>query len=126
MIFDIAPVPASRPRVGKWGTYYNKTYSDFREAMGKLLLGKRKPLAGALRTDVSFYFLLPKSYSKKKRDEMDGTYCVGVTDLDNLEKAIYDSLNGIAYDDDKQIVEHTTRKKWVKERPRIEVEIKNI
>ncbi len=124
--FDIAPVPASRPRVTRWGTYYQKPYTEFREEMARILLGKRKPLKGAIKAEVSFYFLIPKSFSKKKREEMDGTYCIGVSDLDNLEKAIYDSLNDVMFEDDKQIVEHTTRKKWVKERPRIEIELKNI
>lgn len=127
IVFDIEPVPASRPRVTRWGVHYLKTYEQFRTDMVKLLYGvKRTLLAEPLRLDVSFFIRIPKSFSKKKRDAMDGTYCVSTMDLDNLEKAVYDSMNGHVYKDDKQIVEHTTRKKWVKDNPRIEVTIKII
>lgn len=35
IVFDLAPVPASRPRVGKFGTYYAKSYADWmKEAAG--------------------------------------------------------------------------------------------
>jgi len=90
--------------------------------MEKLVLFVKKTLyACPLRFDTSFFIEIPKSYSKKRRDELNGTYCISNMDLDNLEKAVYDSLNGHVYLDDKQIVEHTTRKKWVKENPRIEI-----
>lgn len=124
IVFDIDPVPASRPRVTQYGTYYSEKYDQFRKDMAKLLLGARKKLyAEPLKLDVTFSITIPKSYSQKKRDEMDGTYCVSNIDLDNLEKALYDSMNGVVYEDDKQIVEHTTRKKWVAGRGSIKVEI---
>ena len=124
IIFEIAPVPASRPRVTRWGTHYAKTYKKFRSDMGKLMLGeKRTLLEEPLQIDATFFILIPKSYSKKRKDALDGTYCVSKMDLDNLEKALYDSMNNHIYIDDKQIVEHTTRKKWVKDNPRIEVKI---
>ena len=127
IVFDIEPVPASRPRVTRWRVYYLKTYEQFRTDMGKLLLQVKRTLYDKpLRLDVSFFIRIPKSFSKKKRDEMDGTYCVSNIDLDNLEKAVYDSMNGHVYKDDKQIVEHTTRKRWVKDNPRIEVIIKTV
>ena len=127
LVFDIEPVPASRPRVARWGVYYLKAYEQFRTDMRKLLLQvKRTMLAEPLKADISFFVRIPRSFSKKKRNEMDGTYCVSTMDLDNLEKAVYDSMNGHVYLDDKQIVEHTTRKKWVKDNPRIEVTIQNI
>lgn len=114
--FDIIPVPASRPRVTQYGTYYAAKYTQFRKDMAKLLLGVRKnPYKGELKLEVTFSMPIPKSTSKKKRDEMVGKYCVSNMDLDNLEKALYDSLNGVVYDDDKQIVEHRVRKVWANE-----------
>ena len=44
-------------------------------------------------------------------------------DLDNIIKAIADSLNGIAYKDDAQIVELKS-KKFYSDTPRVEVTIK--
>lgn len=127
LVFDIVPVPASRPRVMRWGVYYQKTYLQFREDMDKLLLGYRGNLiAKPIRTDVTFWMPFPASYSKKKRSELIGKYYVGVCDLDNLEKAIYDSLNGVVWADDKQVVEHSTRKKWAEGRGNIEMNIETI
>ena len=127
IVFDINPVPASRPRVTRWGVYYQKTYEQFRNDMNSLLLQVKRTLYDKpLKTDVTFCIRIPKSYSKKKCAELDGTYCISTMDLDNLEKAVYDSMNGHVYLDDKQIVEHTTRKIWVKDNPRIEVIIKTL
>lgn len=127
LIFDIEPVPASRPRVMRWGVYYLKTYEQFRKDMQSLLLQVKRTLyAEPLKLDVTFFIRIPKSYSKKKCNELNDKYCVSNMDLDNLEKAIYDSMNGHVYLDDKQIVEHTTRKKWVKDNPRIEVIIQTL
>ena len=124
--FKLEPVSASRPRVTRWGVYYADKYTQFRKDMAKLLLGNRTLYASPLKLNVSFYFTIPKSYSKKKRDELDGEYCVGVSDLDNLEKALYDCMNGTVYVDDKYIVHHEVKKMWVKEGGRIEVIIEKI
>lgn len=127
LVFDIEPVPASRPRVTRWGVYYQKTYEQFRNDMKNLMLQIKKTLyAEPLKLDVTFFIKIPTSLSKIKRDRLNGEYCISKMDLDNLEKAIYDSMNGHVYVDDKQIVEHTTRKIWVKDNPRIEVIIKTL
>lgn len=59
-----------------------------------------------LRVGIVTYFSIPKSFSKKKErmalnDEIQPTK---KPDCDNIAKSILDSLNGIAYDDDKNIV----------------------
>lgn len=126
LVFKIPPVPASRPRVTQYGAYYNKEYDQFRKDMAKLLMGKVTLYAEPLRLDVTFFKEIPKSYSKKLRDEMDGTYISIKPDLDNYEKAIYDSLNECVWKDDSQIVEHSTRKVWVKSEPRIVVIIERL
>lgn len=124
IVFKIDPVPASRPRVAQFGTYYLPKYQQFRKDMAKLLMGAKKTrYTQPLKLDVVFRVPLPKSYSQKKRTEMDGAYCATNFDLDNLEKALYDSMNGVTYEDDRQIVMHTTRKVWVDGRGSIEVEI---
>ena len=126
LTFKLEPVSASRPRVTQYGTFYKEPYEGFRKEMAKLLNGKLVLYAEPLKLDVTFFFTIPKSYSKKRRDEMDGTFKSNRPDLDNLEKAVYDSMNGVLYVDDSQIVEHTTRKIWVKENARIEVNIQRL
>ena len=44
-------------------------------------------------------------------------------DLDNIAKAVLDSLNGIAYKDDSQIVSMVVSKKY-SNRPRVEITLK--
>lgn len=127
IVFKIDPVPASRPRVGKWGTYYNQTYAQFQSDMAWHMKSIKKTLfTEPLRLDVTFWKKIPASYSGKQKELLHGTYCVSNMDLDNLEKALYDSMNGHVYEDDKQIVEHTTRKKWTKEEAQIEITLQKI
>ena len=55
---------------------------------------------------------IPKSTPKLKRQEMASGYILPTKkpDGDNVEKAVADALNKVAYDDDSQIVEA----KWQK------------
>ena len=127
IVFEITPVPASRPRVTKWATYYSKIYQQFREDMAKLILECEKTLyTEPLGVDITFFMPIAKSTSKKKKELLHGTYCMKKIDLDNLEKAVYDSLSGYIYLDDSQVVEHTTRKIWTKENPRIEITLEEL
>ena len=75
---------------------------------------------------INAYYAIPKQTSKKKMAEMiSGRIrpCIKV-DCDNLAKIIADSLNGVAYKDDTQIVDMYIHK-WYDEQPRVEVEITN-
>ena len=103
--FNIIPIPASRPRVTRWATYYGKKYSQFKEEMEVLTKGtKFTPFGGNVYASLTFYIKIPKSWSKKKKEAKNGAYCDNNADIDNYCKAILDSLNGIYYKDDKQIV----------------------
>ncbi len=57
---------------------------------------------------------IPKSWSKRaKADAIDGRLLpTGKPDLDNCLKLVCDALNGIAWLDDKQVVEVTARKRF--------------
>ena len=55
---------------------------------------------------------MPQSWSKRQRDEARGTYADRRPDLDNVEKAVLDALNGLAWSDDKSVVVLIARKKW--------------
>ncbi len=110
----IAPVPASRPRVTRWGTYYGKRYSAFRKEAEKVIDDHYAgtPLSGALEVVVWFYCTKPKT---TKRECPRG-------DVDNYVKAILDACNGKVWEDDTQITDLAARKRWVDEYgPRIEI-----
>lgn len=59
----------------------------------------------AVRIDITAYFPIPQSFSKKKRQQA----LIGVLkptkkpDCDNIIKVVLDALNGVAYQDDKQV-----------------------
>ena len=87
-----------------------------------------KLLQGPIRARIEIYYSVPKSYSKRKIEAIkDGTdYPMKKPDCDNVAKIVLDSLNKIAYDDDKQVVELTVLKRWTFDNERIEFEMEEI
>lgn len=87
-----------------------------------------KLLQGAIRARIEIYYSVPKSYSKRKIEAIkDGVdYPMKKPDSDNVAKIVLDSLNKIAYDDDKQVVELTVLKRWTFDNERIEFEMEEI
>ena len=114
--FKINPVPASRPRVSRWSTYYPKKYTKFKKDMEALTSELETTLSEKpVSVELEFGIMMPKSWSKKKREELNNTYCSNNSDIDNYIKAILDSLNGIVYIDDKQVVELFAKKIYSEE-----------
>ena len=87
-----------------------------------------KHLEGPIRARVIAYYKVPKSYTKKRvqaiREGLE--YPCKTPDIDNCIKIILDSLNGIAYSDDKQVVEITAIKRWTEGTERVEFELEEI
>jgi Holliday junction resolvase RusA-like endonuclease len=111
--FEINPTPASRPRVTRWGTFYGKKYKGFKKDMDELLLDIDKEwLEGLIFADMTFFVGIPKSWSKKKKKLKSGQWCDNNADLDNYEKSILDSLSGVYFHDDRQIVQQQSKKIW--------------
>ena len=123
LTFNISPVPASRPRVTRWGTYYGKKYKQFKLEMGLLVLESDKTnsvnpitwLDELISADMTFFVPMAKSWSNKKKSSKNGQFCDNNSDLDNYEKAILDSLNGVYFHDDKQIVQQSSQKIWAEQ-----------
>lgn len=61
---------------------------------------------------VSAFYAAPASASRKRQDALIGEPCAKKPDADNVLKAIADALNGVAYDDDKQVVVAAIEKRW--------------
>lgn len=127
LVFNIPPKPASRPRVTRFGTYYSKTYTNYKKDMQQLIDKMRiDKYYGLIRVSMKFYMPIPKDVSKKKRLEMDGLHCDVGGDIDNLQKAVYDALNTIAWSDDKQIVSIGKIDKVYSVNPRTEITVEEI
>lgn len=84
-----------------------------------------KLFEGPLKVRIEVYYSIPKSYSKKRIQAIkdDEDYPMKTPDVDNVAKIVLDSLNKIAYADDKQVVELTVIKRWTFEKERVEFEL---
>jgi len=109
------PVPFTRVMANGKRRYNSARYTEFKEELGYFAfqaMGGREPLKGCVRVSAEFY---------KK--------CCGVSkgswgDVDNFLKAVLDSLNGICYADDGQVVEVTGRKFYGE--PRVVIELEEV
>lgn len=120
------PMAKQRPRLGKVGVYTpNPTlnYENFvkwcfKESSGKMLNGE-------IIVMIKAYFPVLKSVSKKQREKMlqDEIKPAKKPDLDNIAKIVLDSLNGLAYKDDSQVVKMQIEK-YYSDSPRVEVYLK--
>lgn len=102
--------------------YENLVKTEYRNQSGV-----RFPDDAMLDVRVFAYYTIPKSVSKKKRQAM-LDHKVRPTkkpDFDNIGKVICDSLNGLAYRDDAQIVDAQVRK-FYSDQPRVVVLISDI
>lgn len=96
-------------------TYENWVRVCYKEQSGEYL-------EGSIRATITAYYKIPKSYSKKRVETIRNgeEYPTKKPDLDNIAKIILDSLNGIAYADDSQVVELTVLKRYTEDIERVE------
>lgn len=83
-----------------------------------------KLVEGPIAMEVTAYFKIPESATKARRAAMlaGDEYPTKRSDADNLGKAIMDALNGLAFNDDAQVVHLTVSKLWSSD-PRIVVRV---
>lgn len=103
--------------------YENLVRLEYRQQCGDYMF----PEGAVLDMRIAAFYSIPKSASKKKRKQMeDGSIRpVKKPDMDNVVKSIADSLNGVAYRDDTQIVDCAVRK-FYSDKPRVVITIKEI
>ena len=132
--FDIVGEPQGkgRPRFSTRGGFV-KTYTPEKTASYENFVKvcylnkyKGKKLDGEITAEIIAYFSIPKSLSKKKRSEaIEGKIKpTKKPDTDNIAKTILDSLNGIAFEDDKQVVTLSVKKLYGEE-AKVVVVLKN-
>jgi Holliday junction resolvase RusA-like endonuclease len=79
-----------------------------------------------LKATITAYFL-PSNELAKYGQDVKYVACMKNKDLDNIAKTILDALNGIAYEDDKQIVELHVEKYYTPEATEyVEVKIETL
>ena len=110
-----SPVAKGRPRVvrtkdGRTMTYTPKTTAEY-QAFVRMMASQdapEEPWDGPVAINLRFCIERPKSVKPNKRP-----LPIVKPDLDNLEKAILDALNGVWYTDDSRIVRKVSEKKYV-------------
>lgn len=66
--------------------------------------GIRKPIPGPVHIHMKLFPRRPDDWAKRARADPDGwAFTVMCMDIDNARKVVYDSLKGIAFEDDKWI-----------------------
>ena len=107
------PFAKQRARVTRFGAYTPKETVSFERVVGQLAsLKMQRPFIGPIKLVVVAQFVPPSSWSAKKRAAAMGRLHIQKPDLDNIEKAVCDGLNRIAFDDDSQVAVKESQKVW--------------
>lgn len=120
------PVAKGRPRFSTQSGF-PRAYTPKKTTDAELLIALcakqhfPTPLDGPLRVGMKFYMPIPKYRMRKKEVQ----FHTKRPDLDNLCKTILDSLNGIAYHDDSQIIALDAMKGY-SGKPRVEIFVAEI
>lgn len=130
MIFTIPGEPQgkARHRTTKTGrTYTPAKTAQYENLIRQCFLasGDQERLEGQIEANIQAFFSIPKSASKKKREQM-LTGEIRPTkkpDADNVAKSILDACNKVAYSDDSHVVKLLVEKHYG-DTPRVEVELK--
>lgn len=85
-----------------------------------LAMANREPFCGAVAVIAKFYFLKPKSAKASI------VHKITKPDIDKLERGIFDSLTGICFVDDSQVVSSSATKEFCASNERVEVEVREI
>ncbi len=122
----------SRTNKGQsFATNYNPSEKDELNFLykAKMVLGSITPISGPIKIDCTYYFKRPRSHmaTGKNKGGVRGSapkYHTITPDIDNLDKFLFDALNGYLWVDDKQIVESCSRKLYSEnENGRSEIDI---
>ena len=116
IFFPFEPVPKGRPRFTRSGHAYTpQTTLDYEKKVREYYQSQTDDFYdGAIKVRLEFNMPIPKSTTKKNR-ELIATGVIKCTthkDIDNLCKAVIDSILGVAYEDDKLITKLTAIKKY--------------
>ena len=110
------PKGKQRPRVYRGHAFTPQETKDYEAMIANLYRAMHgKMFEGYVSVEIYVLYLVPKSYTKKKRDAIRrGEIRPAIKpDIDNIVKIVLDGLNGVAYTDDKQVIEIQAQKCYV-------------
>ena len=128
MIFEIKGKPQGKARartfydnrIGKMRSVTPERTISYEELIRWSFVSQGVKYGGhsaSFRVEISARYEVPRSWSKKKRTAaLSGEILPQVKpDCDNVVKTVLDALNGVAYNDDRQVVYVACRKKYAEE-----------
>lgn len=105
-------VGSARPRVTKHGTYIPARTRKYRKAIQDAFIascgGRVSPIPKG--TPVKLSIIVQRALPKSRPRKIDSESDTFKPDVDNIAKNVMDALNGLAWDDDSQVVEQSIRK----------------
>lgn len=106
----------------KTASYLNLVKVKAHEAMRDTAL-----IQGGVSVEIDLFILAPESWSRKKRaSALQGLILpTSKPDVDNVIKGIFDAINGVVWNDDKQVVDLVVKKRY-SETPQANVTIKSM
>lgn len=125
------PQGKGRPNIVKIGDFTRmaspkKTvaYEGLIAVQAQIAMQHRDLIEGPVLVRIFIGCQVPASWSQKKqRDALAGlVFPTTKPDVDNVEKALFDGLNGVVWKDDVQVVDVDKTKRY-SARPRLEVEV---
>lgn len=132
LIIKGEPVGKGRPRFQRNGQPYTpektRRYENYVKMCYRVQNGKKRIAAGsAVMVSIRACLGIPKKASKKKRELMLESRIrpTKKPDADNIAKIILDALNGLAWEDDKQITGLLIIKEYSAE-PQVIIEITEV
>ena len=110
------PVPLARARFSGRHCYQpqrNREYRSVVQEAAREAMGSRPPMTGEVSATIKLY----RRYKPTARN---------YGDCDNHVKSLFDGLNGIAFEDDRQVVRCLVVKFQDKENPHAEITLESV
>ena len=123
VIFSVegTPIGKGRPKFARRGNFVStytptktRDYETLIAEAARQAMGSLKPLKTPVAAYIYITVPIPQSYSKKRTEA-----CLSGSerpckkpDIDNIIKAFLDSMNGIVYDDDTQVISLHSHKNY--------------
>ncbi len=128
---NLPVTPMGAVRMTQRGKYINAAAQRYLAYKSHIQLLAKQQLkgdffpSGPLEARITFFMPIPKSWSKKKKEDAVFSYHTKKPDADNLVKGVFDALNKIVWQDDNQIAKVTALKIY-SEKTGIEVSIREL
>ena len=125
------PVGKGRPKFARRGNFVQaytptktKAYEQQVADAARTAMGAKLRTMEPVQVNLDMFLPIPASWSKTKRElaQKGVVYPTTKPDIDNVAKAVFDAMNGIVFQDDKQIVKQLVTKHY-SDNPRVEARI---